>query len=141
MIEANIYFYTEDDPNVYNYFSANGENADYVIFSETNVKDMQDYVPGNYLNVGALKNDVPSIAQFEYYQFEGTSYAIKIFDAANETYNSRFSFTDTFEFTKQGKENESYYLLVDNQSPNFDKQNNHTLGYEVLEYFLSSMIK
>ena len=40
LIEMNIYSYLEDDINVFDYFSANGENADFVIFSETNIRDI-----------------------------------------------------------------------------------------------------
>ena len=139
--EVFVYSYLEDDTNIYNYFSANGENADFVVFSETNVRDMQDYVPSNYFDVTTLSNDVPSILKYDLLQIEGGSYAIKIFDGASEEYNSKYIFSDWIEFTKEGKENESYYLLIDNHSPNFDKQKNNIFGYKTLEYLLSEMVK
>ena len=141
LVEMNIYSYLESDPNVYNYFTANGENADYVIFSETNVKDMNDYVKYNYFNIDDLKENVPSVVQYDTYQFEGVSYGIKIYDGIDETYNDKHAFKDLIEFTNEGKEKESYYLLVDNGSPNFDQEGKHILGYSVLEYLLSNMLK
>ena len=140
LVENNIYFYSEDDPNIFNYFSANGENADYVVFSETNVKDMKDYVPYNYVATNTLLSDIPSISKYDLYEIEGTSYAIKIYDGTNQEYNNKYSFTDYIEFNKEGKGSESYYLLIDNGSPNFDKDNNHTLGISVLEYLLNKMV-
>lgn len=141
LIEMNVYSYMEDDSNLFNYFSANGEKADYIIFSETNVQDLKEYVEGNYIPLSSLQEDVPSIAQFETYQYGNEAYGIKIFDGQNETYNDKLKFTDLISFTKEGKEKESYYLLVDNESPNFNKEKNHTLGYSVLEYLLADMVK
>ena len=132
LIEVNIYSYLESDKNLYNYFSANGEKADFIIFSETNINEMQEYVPENYVNLSALASDIPSLSKYE-----TTEYGIKLFDGSNDEYNNKFTYTDTFEFTKEGVDKESYYLLVDKESPNFDKEKNHTLGFSVLEYFLS----
>ena len=132
LIEVNIYSYLESDKNLYNYFSANGEKADFIIFSETNINEMQEYVPENYVNLSALASDIPSLSKYE-----TTEYGIKLFDGSNDEYNNKFTYTDTFEFTKEGVDKESYYLLVDNESPNFNKEKNHTLGFSVLEYFLS----
>ena len=139
LIEMNIYSYLEDDINVYDYFSANGENADFVIFSETNINDMQDYVPNNYKPLSSIEDDVEAVKSFGTFDYEGTAYGIKIFDATNDTYNNKYKFKDLIEFTKEGKDNESYYLLIDSGSPNFDKANKHTLGYSVLLYFLYDM--
>lgn len=139
LIEANFYSYIEDDKNLYNYFTANGENADFIIFSETNVKDLKDYLIYNYYDVSTLVESIPSISHFDTYKYEDDkSYGIKIYDGQNEEYNNRFTFSDLIKFDYEGKEKESYYLLIDNQSPNFDKEGNHTLGYSVLEYFLST---
>ena len=141
LIEMNVYSYIEDEINIYNYFSANGENADYIIFSETNVKDMQDYVLDNYYDVTSLVSDIPAISAFETYSYEDKPVGIKIYDGSNPSYNEKFKFSDLIEFTKEGKEAESYYLLVDTGSPNFNKEKNHTLGYSVLQYFLDDMTK
>ena len=139
LIEMNIYSYLEDDINVYDYFAANGEKADFVIFSETNINDMQEYVPANYVSLSSIEETVQSVKTFEKFDYEGVAYGIKIFDATNEAYNNKYKFKDFIEFTKEGKDNESYYLLIDNESPNFDKENKHTLGYSVLSYFLYDM--
>ena len=139
LIEMNIYSYLEEDPNIFDYFSANGEKADFVIFSETNVKDLQEYVPANYMPLSSLEATVESIKSFETFDYEGTAYGIKIFDGTNDAYNNKYKFQDFIEFTKEGVEKESYYLLVDNESPNFDKENKHTLGYSVLSFFLYDM--
>ena len=139
LIEMNIYSYVEDDKNLFDYFTANGENADFVIFSETNIKDLKEYLSENYYDVSTLMESAPSISHFDTYKYEGDKpFGIKIFDGQNDEYNNRFTFTDMIKFDYQDKEKESYYLLVDNQSPNFDKANNHTLGFSVLEYLLSS---
>ncbi len=140
LIKMNIYSYLESDvARVMDYFSANGENADFIIFSETNVTDLKDYVPTNYFSLSSLSEEVEKINEFETYDYEGTSYGIKIFDGNNDAYNSKYKFHDFIEFTKEGENKQSYYLLIDNDSPNFDKAHNHTLGYSVLEYFLNDM--
>ncbi|MBO4856274.1 MAG: hypothetical protein J5511_02755 [Bacilli bacterium] len=139
LIEMNIYSYLEDDINLFDYFSANGEKADFVIFSETNCNDLQEYLPANYKPLSSIEDTVESVKSFETYKYDGVSYGIKIFDGANEAYNNKYKFKDFIEFTKEGKENESYYLLIDNESPNFDKENKHTLGYSVLSFFLYDM--
>ena len=115
------------------------ENADYVIFSETNMNDLQDYVKYNYFPLSELQTEVSKVSEFDTFEFESVAYGIKIFDKDNDTYNNKYKFKDLIEFTKEGKEKENYYLLVDNGSPNFDKEGGHTLGYSVLDYFLSDM--
>ena len=135
LIEMNIYSYIENDQNIYNYFSANGENADYIIFSETNVKDLQDYVLDNYFNINKLSEDVPSITKFDTYSYEDTPVGIKIYDGKDASYNEKYKFSNIIEFSE-----ESYYLLIDSGSPNFDKDKGHTLGYSVLEYLLDDML-
>lgn len=140
LVEVNIFSYLEDDINIFNYFSATGEEADYIIFSETNVMDLEDYVTFNYYDLNNLVSDVPSISQYQTYKYDGVSYGLKIYDAENEDYNLNHHFQDLIEFNKTGKEKESYYLLVDKDSPNFNKETKHTLGYLVLEYILSDML-
>ena len=142
LITANFYSYIEDDKNLYDYFTANGEDADFVIFSETNIKDLKEYLPENYFDVSTLVESIPSISKYETYKYEDDkSYGIKIFDGQNADYNTKYSFTDLIKFDYEGKTTESYYLLVDNKSPNFDKEHSHILGYSVLEYFLADHAK
>ena len=141
LVEFNVYSYMEDDANTANYFSANGEKADFVIFSESNIKDMQDYIQYNYMDLNSVKDDIPSLSKYETYLDNDVPRGIKLFDGVNVAYNETQSFSNWIEFTKQDKENESYYLLVDNESENFNKENNHVLGYEVLEYLLSEFAK
>ena len=141
LIEFNVYSYMEDDANTANYFSANGEKADFVIFSETNIKDMQDYIQYNYMDLNVIKDDIPSLSKYDTYLDSDVPRGIKLFDGVNASYNETHTFGNLIEFSKQDKENESYYLLVDNESENFNKENNHILGYEVLEYLLSEFTK
>ena len=140
LLGVNVYSYLEDDPNVYNYFQANGESADFIIFSETNIHDMQEYITYTYVDVSTLVEDAPSLNEYDTYIYDNVPYGIKIYDGENENYNLSHHFQDIIEFNKQGKENESYYLLVDIDSPNFDKKNKHTFGYSALEYLLKDMI-
>ena len=140
IVEVNLYSYLEDDINVYNYFSANGEQADFIIFSETNVKDLEGYVVYNYYDLSNFTNLVPSINQYDYYQYDNVSYGIKIYDKEDENYNTSHLFSNFIEFNKEGKESESYYLLVDVDSPHFNLDNSNSLGFSVLEYLLSSML-
>ena len=140
LMQVDIYSYYIDDANVYNYFSANGEKADFIIFPESVLNDMQDYVKDSYFELSTLVDGCSSINDYESFKYEEKPYGIKIFDGVNEAYNTQHHFTDLIEFTKEGKTNESYYLLVDNESPNFNKENGNTLGYSVLEYLLSSML-
>lgn len=141
LVEFNIYSYMEDDANTANYFSANGEKADFVIFSESNILDMKEYIEYNYIDVSTLEDDIPSLSKYETYLDNSVSRGIKLFDGTNSPYNESHTFNNLFEFTKDGKESESYYLLIDNETENFDKENNHVLGYEVLEYLLSQFAK
>lgn len=138
LIEVNFYSYIESDANVYNYYSANGEDADFVIFSETNIKDMNDYVKYHFVDVSTLAEDIPSLTKYDRYGFEGVPFGIKLFDGKDDSYNEKFSFTDLIEFTKEGKDNEAYYLLINSKMVNFDKEKGHTLGYSVLKYFLTN---
>ena len=141
LIEFNIYSYMADDVNTANYFSANGEKADFVIFSESNILDMKEYISYNYLDLALIKADIPSISSYESYLDNGVERGIKIFDGVNTSYNETHKFSNFIEFNKEGKESESYYLLIDNETENFDKENNHILGYEVLEYLLADFLK
>ncbi len=139
LIEFNVYAYLEEDPNVFNYFSANGEKADFVVFSETNLNDLKEYLPNNYVPLADIATVVDRVNNFETFDYEGTSYGIKLFSKDSDTYNNKYKFKDYIEFTKEGVDKENYYLLIDNESPNFDEANKHTLGYSVLSYFLDDM--
>ena len=141
LVEFNIYSYMEDDSNTANYFSANGEKADFIIFSESNILDMKEYVEYNYFDLSTIQDDIPSLSKYEIYLDNSVPRGIKLFDGSNDSYNESHKFSNLFEFTKEGKEKESYYLLIDNESENFDKENDHVLGYEVLEYLLSEFAK
>ena len=140
LLEINVYSYLEDDLNVYNYFQANGESADFIIFSETNIHDMQEYITYNYVDVSTLEEDIPCLSEYDNYVYDNIPYGIKIYDGNDTAYNEAHHFQDIIEFNKQGKDNESYYLLVDKDSPNFDKKNKHTFGYSALEYLLKDML-
>ena len=140
LIDVNVYSYLEDDPNIYNYFSANGEQADFIIFSETNVNDLEELIKYNYVDLSTLESDVPSISEYDTFEYENVPYGIKIYDPIDDNYNLNHHFQDLIEFTKVGKDKEAYYLLVDTDSPNFDKEKKHTLGLSVLEYLLSDML-
>ncbi len=139
LIEFNVYSYLEDDPKVFDYFSANGEKADFVVFSETNLNDLKEYLPNNYVPLSDIATVVDKVNNFETFDYEGTGYGIKLFSKDSETYNNKYKFKDYIEFTKEGVDKENYYLLIDNESPNFDEANKHTLGYSVLSYFLDDM--
>ncbi len=139
LIEFNVYAYLEDDLKVFDYFSANGEKADFVVFSETNLNDLKEYLPNNYVPLSDIATVVDKVNNFETFDYEGTSYGIKLFSKDSDTYNNKYKFKDYIEFTKEGVDKENYYLLIDNESPNFDEANKHTLGYSVLSYFLDDM--
>ena len=142
IIDVNIYSYIEDDPNIFNYFSANGEQADFIIFSETNIKDLEDYLIYNYYDLTNFSSDVPSIDKYQLFISEHDSlpHAIKIFDKEDESYNNSHKFNEYINFTKENKDNESYYLLIDKDSPYFGDNSNPNIGYNILEDLLASAL-
>lgn len=142
IIDVNIYSYIEDDINIYNYFSANGEDADFVVFSETNVNDLEDYLIYNYYDLTEFTTHVPSLASYQTYisDDDHLPHAIKIFDKDDDAYNNSHKFNELINFVKEGKDNESYYLLVDTNSPYFGEKSNPSIGYDILEYLLSSVL-
>ena len=142
IIDVNVYSYLEDDINIFNYFSANGESADFIIFSETNIKDLEDYLIYNYYDVSTLSSAVPSLSSYDtpVSEYDNLPHVIKIFDGQDEYYNNVHHFNDYIEFEKAGKEKESYYLLIDKDSPFFKEKSNPSIGEDVLEYLLSSAL-
>lgn len=137
LIEVNIYDYPVNDSKIYDYYQAYGEKSDFVILSEGDVNEMKEAIKDKFVPVNNYLEDCPSIAKYDLYQYESVSYGIKLFDKTNEIYNQKYDFTNHINFTSEGKEITDYYLLINKDSVNFDKQNNHILGYLVLEYFLS----
>ena len=136
LIETNIYDYPLTDPKIYDYYQAYGESADFVILSEGDVTEMKEVIKDKYVSLDTLTSDCPNISHYESYQYDSISYGIKIFDKADDSYNEKYDFTTHINFTSEGKEKTNYYLLINKESVNFDKQNNHILGYLVLQYYL-----
>ena len=136
LIEVNIYDYPVNDKKIYEYYQAYGETSDFVILSEGDVSEMKEVIKDKFVSLDNLSTDCPAINNYETYQYDSLSYGIKVFDKENETYNAKYDFTTHINFTSEGKEKTNYYLLINKSSINFDKQNNHNLGYLVLEYYL-----
>ena len=137
LLEINMYDYPLTDPKIYDYYQAYGENSDFVILSEGDVISMQEVVKDKFMKLNDLLTDCPSINNYDVYQYEESYYGIKLFDKDNDTYNDKYYYLEHVDFISQSHESSSYYLLVNQNSINFDKENNHIFGYLALEYFLS----
>lgn len=136
LVEVNIYDYPVNDSKIYDYYQAYGESSDFVILSEGDVNEMKEVIKDKYVPLDTLATDCPTINHYDVYQYDSISYGIKIFDKADDIYNAKYDFTSHINFTLEGKEKTDYYLLINKSSVNFDKENNHILGYKVLEYYL-----
>ena len=137
LIEINIYDYPVNDAKIYDYYQAYGEKSDFVILSEGDVNEMKDVIKDKFVSLNSLSTDCPSINHYESFQYDSTSYGIKVFDKDNDSYNAKYDFTTHINFISEGQVETNYYLLVNKESVNFDKENNHILGYLVLEYYLT----
>ena len=137
LVEVNIHDYPMGDAKLYEYYQAYGEKSDFVILSEGDVSSMKEVIKTKFTPIDNLKSDCPAISKYDSYKFDAVSYGIKIFDDKDDSYNQKYNFTSHINFTAEGKERSSYYLLVNKESVNFDKEKNHIFGYLVLEYFLS----
>ncbi len=137
LLEINMYDYPFNDPKLYDYYQAYGENSDFVILSEGDLVSMQEVIKDKFMALNDLLIDCPTINNYETFVYEELSYGVKLFDKNNDEYNHQHHYLEHVEFTAQGQESFSYYLLVNQNSVNFDKENNHVFGYLALEYFLS----
>lgn len=141
LVEVNIYDYPVNDKKIYDYYQAYGESSDFVILSEGDVTEMKEVIKDKFVSLDTLASDCPTISHYASYQYDSVSYGIKVFDKSDETYNEKYDFTTHINFTLEGKERTDYYLLINKSSVNFDKENNHNLGYLVLEYYLKINVK
>ncbi len=123
--ELNIYAYSSSDSSIGEYYQAFGTNADILILSRQDLIDTDEYIDDNFLEFSSdLKSYLPVLSNdfnFEYFDYNGKSYALKIYDSKDEEYSSQLGFNTWLEFEtdEQGEKiDEEYYLLINLYSDN-----------------------
>ena len=137
--EVNHYSYNRDSQDLIKHYNALAPLCDYFVFSETDLNDMHEAIEKNFKPVSTdlvSKCNIPS--SYSYYSFGTTNYGIKLYDKSDETYNSGKYFSNYINFSN-GTNVDSYYLLINKNSVNFDESANHILGYLGLEYLFNEL--
>lgn len=112
-----------------------------------NVINEIDFVilPGYELdNFVGMKDDCKAFADLieikDFYTLDYQGLALKIYDGDDQEYNKHFTFDTWLPLAREGSKAD-FYLLVSNYSQNFDRGNNHILGYLGLNILLTTNTK
>ena len=135
--EVNYYDYSRIDKKIYEYYSSVKDNCDFLIFSEQDLVDMKEVVKSEFkvLDENLIKEiNLPSY--YSFFDYEGLNYGIKLIDKNDDSYNNQTKFNHLIK-SSLNENSDSFYLLINQKSVNFDKENEHILGYSGLEYYLN----
>ena len=137
LYEVNYYDYSRIDKKIYEYYSATKDNCDFFVFSEQDLIDMKEVVKEEFkpLDEDLLKRiNLPSY--YSLYTYENINYGIKLIDKDDQEYNSKTKFDSLINYSLNN-DKDSFYLLININSINFDLNEEHTLGYEGLNYYFN----
>lgn len=137
--EVNYYDYTRDSSEAYKSYTAVSSICDFFVFSETDLNDMQDAVKSIFMpitNEFADKIHLP--AAYSFFQFESVNYGIKLNDKNDATYEQNKKYSSYINFSK-GSNTDSFYLVINKNSVNFNEDANHVLGYLGLDYLFNEL--
>ena len=137
--EVNHYSYGRNSQDLIKHYNAIAPSCDFFIFSETDLNDMHEAIEKNFKPVSVdiiTKSSIP--ASFTYYSFNTVNYGLKIYDKNDASYNDGKHFDNYINFSN-GTETDSFYLLINKNSVNFDEPANHILGYLSLEYLFNEL--
>lgn len=144
VIEINYYDYPCDSSKVVTYYTVYGEKSDINILSETDIKDMQQYVADYFINItDPLISDLGLSNDYTYYSYDEKAYAIKIFDKDDESYNDKFIYQEWIDFKKEDL-SDNFYILLRRNSINFGEygdKNRTTNAIKGLRYLINENTK
>lgn len=145
VVEVNLYsFYPGSDSRIYDNY---GVQSDFVILSQSDLDAMfpsgsENVVASKFVPFSdALKKETMSVDDYSYYQVKGQDYALKVYDASFANYNVQHPFDSLVNFTKDGADPLSYYLLLNAQTLNLKPYSSRSVtsnAIKALTYFLKT---
>lgn len=137
--EINYYDYSRSDKKIYEYYSSVKDNCDFFVFGEQDLVDMKEVVKEQFKVIDEdLAKNINLPSYYEYFSYEEGNYGIKLVDKENSEYNQKTKFDSLINYSLNNQ-SDSFYLLINKDSVNFDKESNHTLGYIGLEYLFNNV--
>lgn len=136
VVEVNIYNYVPNDTNIADYFDRFGLSSDFNILPESDLVEMKEYISSYYVTLTQEvinRFNSEAISNLDYYSYQSNQYGFKIYDKEDETYNSKLSFDQYFDFVSESQSKESYYLLLSKSSLNFGPINEAYVNENGLE--------
>ena len=144
VIEINYFDYPCNSDQIVTYYDVYGEKSDINILSETDIKDMQQYVGDYFINItGYLKTELNLSNNYTYYSYDEKPYAIKIYDKDDNSYNDKFIYQEWINFSK-GELTDNFYILLRRNSINFGEygdKNKTTNAIKGLRYLINENTK
>ena len=138
-LDIDYYSYSLDDKSIASKYNSLKDNCDYFVLSETDLKDMDEYIANQYMVIDdSLINKAGIPSDYEFYSFGETKYGIKLFDKDREyKYNDKFSNWINF---SNGSNTDSFYLVINKTSINFNEEKEHMLGYYGLKWLTNGKL-
>ena len=138
--EVNYYDYARDSSSIINAYSAVSSICDFFVFSETDLVDMQETVQTNFMVIDSeLTTKINLPAAYEFYSYsDGLNYGIKLFDKNDPTYSENIKYSSYINFSR-GSDIDTFYLVINKKSVNFNESAHHTLGYLGLDYLFNEL--
>jgi|GEM_PF-2071687 hypothetical protein len=144
--EVNLYDYAPTDASLTSYYDKFGAASDFLVLTGNDLDAMfassastsvaSEFVPFS----SALRTATMPTDDYEYFQVSAVSYGLKVYDAAEVSYNAAHPFDKLLDFTSSGTAGDSYYLLLNAQTPNFKPYDADAItsnAVEALRYFLA----
>lgn len=115
-------------------------NSDILLLPASKVIDNENIIQNSQSINNELKNEILSVnSSIEFLTFEDITYALKVYDIDDSSYNTGLHFTDWAKF------DETYYVLFSKKSPNLgkygdkSKEENHS-AIEAVKYLVSERV-
>ena len=135
--EVNYYDYSRNDKKIYEYYSSLKDNCDFFVFSEQDLIDMKEVIKSEFKVVDEnLLKRISLPSYYSLYSYENINYGIKLIDKDDQSYNEKTKFDSLINYSLNNNA-DSFYLLININSVNFDLESGYTLGYLGLDYFIN----
>jgi hypothetical protein len=147
VVEVNLYSYSPEDSNISTYYDKFGEESDFIVVTGSDVQTMFQ----NATSTSARSLFVPFSDElrsamtegfaddYSYYDVLSVPYALKIYDPDDSSYDEQHAFSQLLDFCPESGTCDSYYLLLNEDTPNFSPYGNDDTtgnGVVALNYFL-----
>lgn len=124
--KIDVHTYAPNSAQLVDYYTAFGKSSDIIVLHSKDLEDMGEVISEDFIQINEeLQNEIMKdiSMDYEFYALNNNKYAVKIYSATDEEYNSKLAFDDWITFKADGENEYDYYMLFSANSLNYGDYN------------------